>query len=75
MKLGERSEPVKGLQRGMAAAGLYRGPIDGWYGASTALAVSSWREELGMDHSLEWTPDVTRASLARFAAMGVIGGG
>ncbi len=43
------------LQRALADKGLYRGPIDGKYGAKTQNAVMAFRKEIGVARSYSWS--------------------
>lgn len=43
------------LQRQLAGLGLYRGEIDGEYGAATAQAVMAFHKHLGLERTFEWT--------------------
>jgi N-acetylmuramoyl-L-alanine amidase len=44
---GSRGDNVRDVQGLMWQAGLYDGPIDGWYGRKTEAAVKSWQGQVG----------------------------
>jgi hypothetical protein len=43
------------LQRALKDKGLYRGPIDGSFGAKTQQAVMAFRKEIGVRRSFSWS--------------------
>lgn len=46
---GEAGTDVMEVQRSLAALGLYRGNIDGWFGPATAEALRAFQHRLGID--------------------------
>lgn len=46
---GEAGTDVLEVQRSLAALGLYRGQIDGWFGPATADALRLFQQRLGID--------------------------
>jgi hypothetical protein len=48
-KLGSRGDQVAEIQRRLAAAGLYRGPVDGDFGGGTQAAVSAFQRARGLE--------------------------
>lgn len=48
LRTSDRGEPVSQLQRDLTTLGLYRGPVDGIYGPSTAAAVRSLQQQQGI---------------------------
>jgi len=49
------------LQKGLAAAGLYSGPIDGVYGPATEAAVKQAQVKLGVPPDGIWGPSTSKA--------------
>lgn len=48
-RLGSRGDEVRAIQAKLAAAGDYRGPIDGDFGGGTQTAVSAFQRRMGLD--------------------------
>ncbi|MBC7338638.1 MAG: peptidoglycan-binding protein [Firmicutes bacterium] len=46
---GEAGTDVLEIQRSLAALGLYRGNLDGWFGPATAAGLRLFQERLGID--------------------------
>ena len=55
------TDDVMQLQKGLAAAGLYKGPIDGVYGPETEAAVKAAQEKLGVTPDGIWGPETSKA--------------
>lgn len=49
LKVGDRGDAVARLQRELASAGLYEGPITGRFDDATRLALESFQGAAGMD--------------------------
>ena len=64
---GDDGPAVEGLQRALADAALYRGPIDGSFGTSTSFAVVAFHKVLGLPRTTAWAHG-DWARLARFRA-------
>ncbi|MGF1546741.1 MAG: peptidoglycan-binding protein [Thiotrichales bacterium] len=47
-RMGSHGEDVRKIQQALAAAGLYRGPIDGDFGGGTYAAVVAFQNQKGM---------------------------
>ena len=58
---GMATENVIKLQRGLAAAGLYSGPVDGVYGPATEEAVKQAQTKLGVTPDGIWGPATSKA--------------
>jgi hypothetical protein len=63
---GDQGPLVAALQRELARRHLYRGPLDGVYGAATAQAVVAFHKVMGLERTFDWEEEDS-AHMARFA--------